>query len=274
MKLCEATHINIERFEKYGEAPMPIFNNDDFKMYYDDLGEGIPIVFIHPPGMGRMVFLFQTLLQEHFRVIFPDLSGHGDSVGTSSNVSIERFVNEIKSLLDHLHLSQAVICGYSAGGTVAQEFVLTYPERTLGTILLSSYPKVQSEVLKDEHLIGMFMAKKFPRFLAKCIVSAHTNRKDINKILFEHMIKSDQETWFQYYEKSLNYSCLNRLSQLQVHPLLLIYGEKDFANQHMRAYRYIPHQLEVVKNVSHQVLVKKWERFNQIVTEFVSENIK
>ncbi|MGG0716930.1 alpha/beta hydrolase [Robertmurraya massiliosenegalensis] len=251
---------------------MPIYNNEDFNMYYDDLGSGIPIVFIHPPGMGRKVFLFQTSLQEQFRVIFPDLSGHGDSVGTHLDISIESYAIEIKLLLDHLQISKSVICGYSAGGIIAQEFSLTFPERTSATILVSSYPKVQSLVLKDEHLIGMFLVKKFPHFLAKCIASSHTNRKDISKVFFDHMIKANKETWFQYYEKTLAYSCVERLTQLKS-PLLLVYGSKDFANQHIRSYRDIPHQLKVVEKVSHQVLTKKWEIFNRLVTDFISETV-
>lgn len=253
---------------------MPIFKNEDFNMYYDKLGSGIPIVFIHPPGMGRKVFLFQSYLQEHFRVIFPDLSGHGDSsVGTYLDSSISSYANEIKFLLDHLQISKAVICGYSAGGIIAQEFALIFPERTTATILVSSYPKVQSLILKEEHLIGMYLVKKFPRFLAKCIASSHTNRRDIAKVLFDHMMKANKELWFQYYEKTLTYSCVERLTQLKS-PLLLVYGSNDFTNQHIRSYRDIPHQLKVIEKVSHQVLTKKWEIFNRLVTDFITKTVQ
>lgn len=108
---------------------------DGKKIAYDDIGSGIPIVFIHPPGMGRYVFHYQYKLQKKFRVIFPDLSGHGDSdrLHEHENLIVE-YGNEIISLLDTLHLSTAVICGYSAGGTIAQYLATHFQDRVKGVI--------------------------------------------------------------------------------------------------------------------------------------------
>jgi pimeloyl-ACP methyl ester carboxylesterase len=35
---------------------------DGKKIAYDDLGEGTPVIFIHPPGMGRKVFYFPRFI--------------------------------------------------------------------------------------------------------------------------------------------------------------------------------------------------------------------
>lgn len=253
---------------------MPEFIYDQIEMYYDDYGIGTPIVFIHPPAMGRKVFHFQVGLKEHFRVIFPDLSGHGDTKGSAGNVSVQRYVTEINALLNNLQIEKAVLCGYSAGGIVAQEFALVYPKKTLGIILVGGYPEVKSRGFKYEHLAGLYLVKHFPNLLAKLISSSHTNDKKLSKVLYEHMMKADRLTWFHYYELSLHYSCTSRLHQLNV-PLFLVYGSRDFANQHLRIYeRYLLPKVAIVPRVSHQLPTKKWEIFNHLVTGFVRDGIE
>lgn len=86
--------------------------------FYEEYGQGIPIIFIHPPGMGRKVFYYQRLLSKHFRVIFPDLSGHGDSDHIDQPASISYYANEIAQFMDALHIDKAVLFGYSAGGLI------------------------------------------------------------------------------------------------------------------------------------------------------------
>ena len=124
-------------------------------------------MFIHPPAMGRIVFRYQEELNRYFTIIAPDLSGNGDTKGAEKPVSIQSYVNELKVLLDHLHIKKAVLCGYSAGACIAQEFVLSYPEMSLGLILISGYSEVLSKTFKYEHCWNVF-SKKIPSFFKLC----------------------------------------------------------------------------------------------------------
>ena len=71
-------------------------------LYYEEYGQGIPIIFIHPPGMGNKVFHYQYDLSKHMRVIFPDLSGHGRSPRAEQTVSISFYANEVLRFMDAL----------------------------------------------------------------------------------------------------------------------------------------------------------------------------
>lgn len=253
---------------------MAKFQFREATIYYEMSGSGIPIVFIHPPALGRVVFKKQAELKRFFTVITPDLSGNGDSTGGDRNVTIQGYAEEIRALLDHLQIEKAVICGYSAGGTVAQEFALRYPLRTLAVILLSGYPQVLSASFRYEHLLGMYLAKKFPDLLAALIAFSHTNEPELRKELRQHMKKANQYTWLHWYEQSLQYSCLERLHELTV-PLLLIYGAKDFSNQHLRAYKkQLQADAVIIPDVSHQLPIKKAKIVNQTIVGFIYEQLK
>ena len=56
-------------------------------------------------------------------------------------------------------------------------------------------------------------------------------------------------------------------------PILLIYGERDFINQHLRAYEreLKGFKTAIIPKVSHQVPVKKWREFNSELTKFLEE---
>ncbi|HAQ07182.1 MAG TPA: hypothetical protein DCR24_06535 [Bacillus bacterium] len=88
------------------------------------------------------------------------------------------------------------------------------------------------------------------------------------------MLKADPRTWFTFYQQSLNFSCLDRLKELRL-PLLLIYGSRDFINQHIRAYKKnVPnYQSVIIQGVSHQVPVKKWKEINRAVVDFLEERV-
>ena len=60
---------------------MAEFQYENTCMVYNISGKGIPILFIHPPAMGRIVFRYQEELNRYFTIITPDLSGNGDTKG-------------------------------------------------------------------------------------------------------------------------------------------------------------------------------------------------
>lgn len=251
---------------------MPICKVEYGDLYYDEIGQGNPVIFLHPPGMGRKVFRFQKPLGERYKVVFPDLSGHGDSTALLKQVTIQKYAEEVLKLVDFMGLEKVTLCGYSSGGSIAQEFALAYPERTAALILSGGFAEVHSPALKYEHLMGMYFVKNAPSTLAKVIATAHTFDPGYRTELIEHMLKADIDTWFHFYHESLNYSCVGRLKNLQA-PLLLVYGSRDFINQHVRAYeRELGHfQKAIIPKVSHQVPVEKWQEFNAEIEKFLEE---
>ncbi|WP_338452152.1 alpha/beta hydrolase [Niallia oryzisoli] len=253
---------------------MAEFLYEKTRLIYDISGEGTPIVFIHPPAMGRVVFRYQEELHRHFTVILPDLSGTGDSIGPECTVTIDGYAREVKALLEHLHIKQAVICGYSAGGCVAQEFALQFPDMTLGLILISGYSEVQSLGFKYEHLAGMYFVKKFPALLRYVISAAHTDHSSYRDEINRHMKKANRNMWIEFYEQSLYYNCTQRLPEISV-PILLMYGSKDFSNQHLRSFEKLAnHQAVIFPKVAHQLPTKRSQLVNQTITGFIIENIE
>ncbi len=243
-------------------------------IYADDYGEGIPIVFIHPPGMGRTVFSYQRQLSAMYRIILPDLSGHGDSETRAKDVTIDTYVEELRQLLDFKGIEEAVICGYSAGSMVAQQFVITYPHRTKALILSGGFPKVDTLGLKIEYNLGMKLLLKSPSRLMDFLANGHTSIKEFKELLISEMKKNDKEVWYKFYNDSLHFDCTERLHQIQC-PTLLMYGNRAFwINAHKKFYRdFADCKLVYVKGAFHQLPTKHFDRFNANIHNFIQDRV-
>jgi pimeloyl-ACP methyl ester carboxylesterase len=96
---------------------MPYLTVADARLYYQEHGAGEPLVWAHEFCGTGDVFCADVLpaLGDRYRVIAPDLRGHGRSTGAPETVRLERFADDLVALLDHLDIARAHLVGFSAG---------------------------------------------------------------------------------------------------------------------------------------------------------------
>ena len=112
-----------------------------FRMSYTDVGQGLPVVLIHGFPLNREIWAPQTeALTNKYRLITPDLRGHGDSEATPGPYTMDLLADDINGLLDAVHIQQRVILGgLSMGGYVAMAFARRHPERLAGLFLTATH---------------------------------------------------------------------------------------------------------------------------------------
>ena len=109
------------------------------RVAYRDAGSGEVVVLIH--GMGGSSATWQALtplLAKRYRIIAPDLLGHGQSAKPRTDYSLGAFAAGLRDLLDELGISRATIVGHSLGGGVAMQFIYQHAEYCQRLILVSS----------------------------------------------------------------------------------------------------------------------------------------
>lgn len=108
-------------------------------MAYLDFGskDGVPLIWAHGSNWTgyEILNVKDGLLDAGYRVIAIDYRGHGKTQITDFETSLYDVADDIAGLLDHLHISAAIIGGWSKGGFIATAFYDEYPERTLGLLL-------------------------------------------------------------------------------------------------------------------------------------------
>jgi pimeloyl-ACP methyl ester carboxylesterase len=246
----------------------------EFQIYYEKLGTGTPIVFLHPPGMSHLVFTYQKSLSLTCQTIFPDIRGHGrSSVKDPNTFTLYDLADDLASLLDHLLIDQAVICGYSSGGSIAQAFVLKYPERTKGLVLSGGFSEVSTFLLKNQFQSGIRLAKSTPALLNQLLANTHSVTDHEKKEMFDYHKQTDRTTWVRYYQESMSFNCTDKIKTWDF-PLLFLYGDQA---KYMHFYRnmYQRHvhqraQFVMLTKALHQLPIKHFESFNAEVKRFVT----
>ncbi len=96
----------------------------DTKFHLVDQGSGPPLLFVHGFPLDHQMWLGQIdALADEYRVLAPDLRGFGESESSLEVVSMERYADDLVSILDALEVDQPVsLCGLSMGGYVAWQF--------------------------------------------------------------------------------------------------------------------------------------------------------
>jgi 3-oxoadipate enol-lactonase len=102
----------------------------------DGRPDAAPLVLLHSLGTDLRVWDPQAdELSRVFRVIRPDLRGHGLTEVTPGPYSIRDMALDIVALLDALEISRAHVAGLSIGGMIAQALASLAPHRVASLIL-------------------------------------------------------------------------------------------------------------------------------------------
>jgi pimeloyl-ACP methyl ester carboxylesterase len=78
------------------------------------------------------------LADRGFRVIAPDLLGHGQSDKPADGYSLAAFAASMSGLLETLDVSGATVVGHSYGGAVAMQIAHTHPDRVQRLVLVAA----------------------------------------------------------------------------------------------------------------------------------------
>jgi pimeloyl-ACP methyl ester carboxylesterase len=109
------------------------------RVAYRDAGQGEVLLLIH--GMAGSSATWRAVLPQlakKYRVVAPDLLGHGESAKPRGDYSLGAFAVWLRDFLDELGITRATVVGQSLGGGVAMQFVYQHPDYCERLVLISS----------------------------------------------------------------------------------------------------------------------------------------
>lgn len=124
---------------------MQVLKANGIHLHYQLIGpeDGQPLVFSNSLGTDFRVWqALLPLLDDGFRILLYDKRGHGLSEGSDGLYVIEDHVKDLDSLMDVLDMEQAIICGLSVGGLIAQGLADRSPDRVKALILCDTAHKI------------------------------------------------------------------------------------------------------------------------------------
>lgn len=113
--------------------------SDDAEIFYDIAGTGPPVVLLHPfPANHQFWLPIAQALATGYRLIMPDLRGHGESALGSGPATMEKHVLDLIRVIDQADVRRAPWVGVSIGGYVVFELWRRFRERVTGLVLANT----------------------------------------------------------------------------------------------------------------------------------------
>ena len=115
--------------------------------YTDTGGGGVPVVFVHAATGSSRVWEYQlpAFTAAGYRVVAYDRRGFGRSVIDPSGAQPGTGADDLLALMNHLKIDRFHLVGTAAGGFVAWDFAVSFPQRLRSLVVANSIGGVQDE---------------------------------------------------------------------------------------------------------------------------------
>lgn len=143
------------------------------RMYYEIHGQGEPLLLLH--GFNHSGSVWQEFIDEFaekYKVIVPDLRGHGRSTNPTDNFTHKQSALDVYALLKELEIDSFRGMGISTGGMTLIHMATQQPERPESIVLIGATTYFPEQCRK---LMRMWSEQGFPEGEWKRMREIHKN---------------------------------------------------------------------------------------------------
>lgn len=264
---------------------MPVLNINGVSVNYEVAGEGKVVVFLHGyTGSSQDWFNQMSALSPMYKVIAVDLRGHGRSSAPprETDYSIEIFVEDVHSILNHLNIEKCCMVGHSLGGFMALEFVLKYSGLLAGLVLVDTssgdwdkpadYAELRAKLDELARAQGMEAAFEYDAANNPLRVERFKRHPELRETSRRKMLMTSVDGYI-YTARAMGRwkSVTERLSEIKV-PVCIFWGEEDtpFLEASRTLRDQIPDaELITVKGSGHSPHEESPQIFNEKLVSFL-----
>lgn len=257
---------------------MPFCTVDDARLYYEEDGQGAPLLFIHGLGSSSRDWFAQVpYFAEHYRVLTLDLRGHGRSERTPGPYHIEQFARDVAVFLRKQDAVPANVVGLSMGGMVAFQVAADAPDLVRSLVVANSSAEAELQTWGD---VWFYLSRRTTVQVLGMRPVGHiiANRlfvKSDQDMLRREFIKrwstNDKQAYLWSVDAIMGWSIFDRLPDIDT-PTLLVTSEHDYTpvSEKNRIAAKMPcAELTVVEDARHALPVEKPDTFNGILDNFL-----
>ena len=257
-------------------------------LYYEEAGTGEPVIFVHGHSLDHRMWNEQfPVFAKKYRAIRYDLRGYGISSPQTEDYQFTH-VEDLRTLMDSLHIKKAHVVGLSLGGFVGADMLGCFPERMLSAFLASgnirkskgpSEPMTREEAMKrDEEIAALkkkgvdVMKKEWYEGLMK---SGGSQRERMLQPLWRMI--DDWDAWQPLHKEVRVIAGLDALAKLKANhpavPTLIVEGrsENNRFSEHPEILNYLPNgKMKIIDDCGHMMNMERPEEFNVALEEFLA----
>jgi|ERR1700690_1084688 len=214
---------------------MHSLRSDDAEIFYEIQGDGPPVVLLHPfPAHHEFWLPVIPALQSRYRLILPDLRGHGESEIGEGPALMAKHAADIARVMDAAGVGKAAFIVCSIGGYIVFEFLRRFRARVSALALCDTRPQSDTSEARANRLKNAdavleqgterFLQGMVPKLFGATTVSA---RPDIVEGALRMMRKmSPQDISLVLRGMAERPDSVSDLKHINL-PTLIVIGEED-----------------------------------------------
>ncbi|PWJ44768.1 alpha/beta fold hydrolase [Sediminitomix flava] len=260
---------------------MPKRYINDIDLYYEEYGSGEPLLLIHGLGSCSGDWDYQVSdFRHHYRLIIPDLRGHGNSSKPKTPYSMRLFAQDIISLIEQLNLEKVNLVGLSLGGMISFQIAALRPDLVKSMVVVNSTPSFKPSTFREQYSLWLRLSilRLFGLRYASRLVAVRMFPKPehvaLKQRVYRRLINNDTHA----YKNSIRAIVRWKLSDEQLRhmhlPILIVTGDRDiYSVAYKEAYTTkLPNaKLVVIPDSGHGTPHDQPLLFNKEVKDFLEK---
>jgi 3-oxoadipate enol-lactonase len=253
----------------------------DANIFYEVLGKGPDLVLLHPFPVNHNIWdPIAERLATRYRVILPDLRGHGDSETGEGPATMAKHAADVLRICADAGVERAVFCGNSIGGYVMFELWRQHGERVRAMVLCGTKAGADDAEARSNRLkVAEAVEREGPeQFIEGMLLkvlgeSTRRNRPDLVDRA-RNMMRKMTVAGIAAVQRGMaeRPDSTPTLATINV-PALVIVGDEDLATPRPEA-EIIAHgirrsRLTVVAGAGHYVPLERSEEVHRLLQEFM-----
>jgi 3-oxoadipate enol-lactonase len=262
---------------------MESLRSEDAEIVYEIQGNGPPVVLLHPfPCHHQFWNPIAPALNSRYRMITPDLRGHGDSEIGEGPALMEKHARDLARVLDAAGASKAAFIGCSIGGYILFEFWRRFRERVKTLVLCDTRPQpdrpeARSNRLKSaadvlEQGTEPFIESMIPKLMGRTTVGTRPDLVEGARRMMRKM--SPQDISLVLRGMAERPDSVGDLKTINV-PTLIVMGAEDVlstvADGELMRQNIAGSQLKAVPKAGHYSPWEQPEMVGKILRQFLDQ---
>jgi 3-oxoadipate enol-lactonase len=249
-------------------------------VYYEVVGEGLPVVFVHGLGGTSNVWHAQrAALSKYFKVVTFDLPGSGRSDKSERQYSMEHWADQIAGLADAIELDNFVLVGHSMTTVLAQKFAARHGSRLTALVLcgpLTELPPAGKEAFtrRANTVLEDGMVAVADTVLTGALTPAtREGNAALAGLVREMLMANDPACYAGHCQALLHGSAKADQPNIKC-PTLILVGDQDgvtpLANARAIAAAVPTACVRIVPATAHLTMLERPEPFNAALIDFLA----
>jgi 3-oxoadipate enol-lactonase len=259
--------------------------SDDVEIFYEIRGSGPPVVLLHPfPCHHEFWNPVAEALDSRYRLILPDLRGHGDSEIGEGPALMQKHAGDVARVLDAAGVGKAAFVGCSIGGYILFEFWRRFRARVISLALCDTRPQSDTAEGRTNRLKAAaavleqgtepFIETMIPKLLGRTTVAMWPDLVDGARAMMRKMSAEDISLVLRGMAERPD--SVADLKSINV-PTLIVIGEEDVlstvADGELMRQNIAGSQLKVVPKAGHYAPWEQPELVGKVLRQFLDDAV-